>query len=178
MKKAPSNNDDRLDRLATVNHSSKPSSIGSLGLIVIAVVVSVVASLAIQNGLGKQTNYAKLEKVSALQDKITQLEARLTEREKQIELLMKAYPVMNNKIANTSGAAMQRIMIQQESNIQSFLKNLKSGMYDLAHMIPGSRTWLEYYNESMNGAIQKSIERSRRLKRLNSGAILIEPDAR
>jgi len=179
MKRETNFDDDVLD---TPAKHEKSTMSGSKGLIMIvgalAIVLSVAISFMLQQSISDNTKYAKPEEVGALQEKVNQLEIRLAEREKHIELLLKAYPAMNSKIENSTGASMQRIMIQQESNIQLFLKNLKSGMYDLAHMIPGSRTWLEHYNESMNSAIQKSIERSRSLKRINSGVILIEPDAR
>ncbi|PID42891.1 MAG: hypothetical protein CSB48_08705 [Proteobacteria bacterium] len=158
--------------------SGKSSLAGSVGLVFLAVALSVTASFILHYQSGGNAEPVRPEDIRMLHEKITQLEARLTEQEKQIELLTKTFPSITSKVENSTGAAMQRILIQQEASIQLFLKDLKSGMYDLAHMIPGSRTWLEHYNESMNRAIQKSIKRSRRLKRMNSGEILIEPDAR
>ncbi len=162
--------------------ASPPRKSLTLGLAVVAailvVALSVAISVAITQSTADKTEYVKPEDLANLADQLAKLDARLTEREKHLDLLIKAIPAINDRIENSTGVTMQKLMLEQEKSIQSFLKNLKSGMYDLAHMIPGSRTWLEQYNVEMNKALQLSLQRSRELTRLETGAVLIEPGKR
>jgi hypothetical protein len=63
-------------------------------------------------------------------------------------------------------AAFQQTMIEQEQSYQEFLSTLKLGMFDLAKMVQGSRTWLDVYNEKLDDAKDLSKQREKNLKRL------------
>ncbi len=63
-------------------------------------------------------------------------------------------------------ATFQRTLIEQEQSYQEFLMALKLGMFDLAKMVQGSRTWLDVYNEKLDDAQNYSIAREKSLKRL------------
>lgn len=73
---------------------------------------------------------------------------------------------MDGRISNNANAVIQAILIEQEQAKQEFMTVTKSAIYDLAHMVPGSRSWLELYTEQLNEAIGKSQARSERLKLL------------
>ena len=63
-------------------------------------------------------------------------------------------------------AVFQQTMIEQEQSYQEFLSTLKLGMFDLAKMVQGSRTWLDVYNEKIDDARDSSKLREKNLKRL------------
>jgi hypothetical protein len=63
-------------------------------------------------------------------------------------------------------ATFQQTMIEQEQSYQEFLSTLKLGMFDLAKMVQGSRTWLDVYNERLDDAKDLSKQREKSLKRI------------
>jgi hypothetical protein len=63
-------------------------------------------------------------------------------------------------------ATFQQTMIEQEQSYQEFLSALKLGMFDLAKMVQGSRTWLDVYNDRLDDAKDLSVLREENLKRL------------
>ena len=73
------------------------------------------------------------------------------------------------KIMDSSSAtAFKEQLLAQEQSYQIHLSALKQGMRDLARMIPGSRTWLDIYNEKMDLAIEQSEQRQLELERLQT----------
>lgn len=145
----------------------------ALGLIV---AISVTITTLIMAGMKDDTPTVELTAFNQLQMEVMSLKKQLVEQEKYIANVQQSFPKLQEQIKNSSAGTFQRVMIQQEKGNQKFLKTLKSGMYDLAHMVPGSRTWLELYNEQMNEAMQLSLQRERELKRLQTGEVLVEPD--
>jgi hypothetical protein len=63
-------------------------------------------------------------------------------------------------------ATFQQTMIEQERSYQEFLSALKLGMFDLAKMVQGSRTWLDVYNDRLDEAKDLSMLREENLKKL------------
>jgi hypothetical protein len=63
-------------------------------------------------------------------------------------------------------ATFQQTMIEQERSYQEFLSALKMGMFDLAKMVQGSRTWLDVYNDRLDDAKDLSMLREENLKKL------------
>lgn len=95
------------------------------------------------------------------------------EQKAAIQLLRTELEKQNGAIANltltyqhSQVATFQKTMIEQEQSYQEFLATLKLGMFDLAKMIPGSRTWLEVYNEKIDDGVKLSKQREKALKRL------------
>jgi len=76
------------------------------------------------------------------------------------------------KILDSSSAtAFKEQMLAQEQGYQVHLTALKQGMKDLARMVPGSRTWLDIYNEKMDIALKQSRERQLELEKLQTSRI-------
>jgi hypothetical protein len=96
---------------------------------------------------------AQKKLVEALSDQIKQQKV-------QIEHLKFTYE-------KSEVAAFQKNLIAQEQSYQEFLATLKVGMFDLAKMVQGSRTWLEIYTERVEEAQELSVEREQELKLLN-----------
>jgi hypothetical protein len=74
-------------------------------------------------------------------------------------------------VSNSSNLKLQQIILEQEQANQTFLETLRSGMYDLAHMLPGSRTWLEVYGEKVDKATIYSKDREKALLSLQKGVV-------
>lgn len=94
---------------------------------------------------------------------------------KQVELLEKTtvdwqanLTDINTVLDSSSASAFKAQLLSQEQSYQLHLTALKQGMHDLARMTPGSRTWLEIYNEKMDEALKQSKERQRQLERLQT----------
>lgn len=66
----------------------------------------------------------------------------------------------------SQAATFKKTLIEQEQSYQEFLSALKLGMYDLAKMVQGSRTWLDVYNDKLNSVKNMSELREKNLKRL------------
>lgn len=61
-------------------------------------------------------------------------------------------------------ATFQKTLIEQEQSYQEFLVAMKVGMFDLAKMVQGSRTWLDVYNEKLDDAQDWSELREKELE--------------
>lgn len=100
-------------------------------------------------------------------------EEQLQKVEKQIEKLnadaqiwQKRIDGMKLLLDSSQATTFKALMLEQEQSYQLHLNGLKEGMTDLARMVPGSRTWLEIYNEKMNDAIERSKARMDKLSRM------------
>jgi len=72
---------------------------------------------------------------------------------------------------SSSATAFKEMMLSQEQSYQIHLTALKQGMRDLARMTPGSRTWLEIYDEKMDIALKQSRQREMELERLQTNRL-------
>ena len=130
----------------------------------------IISSMSEDSSLGEQEAFIQMkQELTALKEQVAVQQATITKSEQ-------SYSELKGLLNNSSAPTFQRILLQQEKSYQEYIKSMKSGMYDLAHMVPGSRTWLELYSEQMNTAISLSQQRERELKRLQTGEALIEPD--
>lgn len=111
------------------------------------------------------------EAVIALQSKVTELESTLEAMKKVTKSSRNDLLVLKEKVTNSSNQTHQQILLEQERGYQAFLETLRSGMYDLAHMLPGSRTWLEVYSEKVDKAEVNSKDREKSLLKLQKGSL-------
>ena len=100
---------------------------------------------------------------------LEQYDIRLAELSSQLKGL-------DNKIENSSNATIQRVLIEQEQAKQQFMDTVRSAIYDLAHMVPGSRSWLELYSEQLDQATVKSQQREQALKELQTSEPAADKD--
>lgn len=146
-----------------------------LGLFAIALVLIIIISVAATVGILKLTaeeqapsasaeQAAKLEQsLNTLQEQVFNLDTKMVDLEDQIK-------AQNDKISASSNQILLQLMIEKEQDVQNFFNAMRAGMYDLSHMVPGSRSWLELYNEQLDAAERKSAARSKRLQALEAGA--------
>lgn len=72
---------------------------------------------------------------------------------------------------SSNATAFKALMLEQEQSYQKHLTALKQGMRDLARMLPGSRTWLDIYDEQMDQALAESRARMSRLSKLQTSQL-------
>ncbi|MBE0483660.1 MAG: hypothetical protein IBX52_09180 [Bacterioplanes sp.] len=94
--------------------------------------------------------------------------AQVIEAANQFQLDAERYREL---LDSSHATAFQRTLLEQERNYQLHLTALKDGMRDLARMVPGSRTWLDMYNEQMDTALRISRQRQERLEALQTNAL-------
>lgn len=93
--------------------------------------------------------------------KLEDIDAKLVEHSLALEHLQK-------QLNNSGNLALAQVLNEQEQNFQTFLTSLRSATYDLAHMVPGSRAWLEMYSSQIDSAVDQSKQRQRKIERIKS----------
>lgn len=93
--------------------------------------------------------------------KVEELQEALKEQQYIIEDLNVAYK-------QSQASVFRNTLVEQEQSYQEFLSTMKLGMFDLAKMVQGSRTWLDLYKEKLDDSIDLSKEREKRLQRLKA----------
>lgn len=134
------------------------------------VAVSVSATFLVVS-IFTQEDASDSEAVIALQAKMTELEGTIESMKKVTKSSRNDLLVLKEKVANSSNQTLQQIILDQERGHQAFLETLRSGMYDIAHMLPGSRTWLEVYSEKVDKAVIYSKDREKALLKLQKGSV-------
>lgn len=135
------------------------------------VAVSVSSTFFIVSLFGEEDTAVESETVIALQAKVIELEKTIEAMKKITKSNRNDLLILKEKVANSSNQTLQQIILEQERGHQTFLETLRSGMYDLAHMLPGSRTWLEVYGEKVDKAEIYSKDREKALLKLQKGSM-------
>lgn len=135
------------------------------------VAVSISSTFFVVSLFAEEETTGDSESVIALQTKVLELEKTLEELKKITKTSKSEFALLKDKVANSSNLKIQQIILEQELGHQTFLDALRSGMYDLAHMLPGSRTWLEVYGEKVDKATSHSKDREKALLNLQKGVI-------
>jgi len=145
-----------------------------IALFLIIIISMIVTAFAVLNLQGPDD--ANNEALTALQTEVVELKQQLANYDAKVDKLSVTLPDLKNQLANTQNTVLKKVMLEQEQGFQKFLMALQSGTYDLAHMVPGSRTWLDQYSEQINRSITHSKARSNALKHLNSNAAINKED--
>lgn len=109
------------------------------------------------------------KKESAVDKQIAELRAEISSLQTQIQDNKQSLDAQYEVMASSDAASFRKIFIRQEKSYQRHLNALKQGMRDLAKMLPGSRTWLEIYNEQINLVIAQSKQRVAELEAMQKG---------
>ncbi|MDF1762062.1 MAG: hypothetical protein P1U57_01515 [Oleibacter sp.] len=152
-------------RLSLIERMVKLNRKVVIALLIVAVIaVSVASTMGALKFFGKDVVYAEANDVEAMRGELAQL--------KQEVQLYREVLDQQKKILDTSNAtAFKVILLEQEQSYQTHLSALKQGMRDLSKMMPGSRTWLEMYDEQMNLALQESRDRVLQLSALQTSEL-------
>jgi predicted PurR-regulated permease PerM len=134
--------------------------------LILVVVISVSITMMAVSAMSDDEEAVSPEAITELQQQISDLSAQNEALTQQVKSLKKILPVIQDQLGNTSNIKLLTIVMEQEKANQTFLDALRTGMYDLAHMLPGSRTWLEVYGEKVDSAEAYSQKREKDLKRI------------
>ena len=179
---APGSDEERLAKLEKANRLNR-ILIFALALLLF-IVLSSLATSAVVKMLADEPPPFDPEAFAALQHHAEELEKQvnaLKEDQKRQDALLKlaATPPPPPPAAAAAPAAppaqdiaalklMGRTLLGQEQSYQQSLQTLKNGMRDLADMIPGSRSWLDDYNEEIDKAINASVQRTKAIQQWGS----------
>jgi len=106
------------------------------------------------------------EEFLTLQEEVNALKELIEEQNSKLQKTKSGLELFEVQLANSSNKTLQGIILNQEKGHQEFLSALRSGMYDLAHMLPGSRTWLDVYTDKVDKADMNSQAREKDIKQL------------
>ncbi len=163
---------ERLQRMETSVRFNKLLLIvlGALCIILLSAVIT--GTIVIQQSLDKAPAPAEEEKLTdaageaapSLRKRLAAIEATQGANAARMDEIQKATASL--QIIERTGQVekMLEILRQQERDYRDLMINLKAGMHDLSRMVPGSRTWLEEYNERIDRGLANSREREKRLR--------------
>ena len=178
---APASDEERLAKLEKANRLNR-ILIFALALLLF-IILSSLATSAVVKMLADEPPPFDPEAFAALQHRAEQLETELNtlkEDQKRQDALLKlaATPPPPAPAAAAPAAPpsqdiaalklMGRTLLGQEQSYQQSLAALKNGMRDLADMVPGSRSWLDDYNEEIDKAVNASMQRVKAIQQWGS----------
>lgn len=100
-----------------------------------------------------------------LKKQVAALDKQNRSQQKRLDRLYQQIDTLEHAPGGRKATQMMRnTLIGQDQSFSRFIKVMKSGMKDLANMIPGSRTWLGVYEDALDNVIKKSDARVKKLK--------------
>jgi hypothetical protein len=152
-------------RLAMLEDTVSTNRIVLMVIAILAVVaISVAVTIAVVKVMQPDVAYADIKSFAKLERDVEILkEAAITHEQNLVDT--------KNILDSSNATAFKALMLEQEKSYQLHLNALKQGMRDLARMVPGSRTWLDIYDEQMNEALAESRARMNRLSRLQTSEL-------
>lgn len=143
-----------------------------LGALTIILLSSVITGVIVLNAQLADLQAPEPTETAAADDPATgkslsALEKQLQEQATRLEEIDKSLATQRAVQEIQAVQLMTDVLRQQESGYRAVMVNLKAGMRDLSRMIPGSRTWLEEYEDRMNRSLAGSRERMERLSEIS-----------
>lgn len=163
----PLSPEQRLDILEKKVGSNKIILLGLALFLIIVISVSVTIAVIGLSG-GEEQDTANTEVFTTLRSDLDQIKEQLLGLDTRVAKLNADMQLQEIKLGNSSNRMIQATLVDQEANFQKFLEVLRSAVYDLAHMVPGSRAWLELYSEQIDQSMAHSAERVARLKSIQT----------
>lgn len=170
---APLTEEQRIAQLEKKVGNNKLVLFG-IALFLVVIISMIVTAFALLN-LKPQAD-TNPEAITALQTEITALKEHIASFDPKIDAVSASLPDLKNQLANTQNSVLKKVMLEQEQGFQKFLMAMQSGTYDLAHMVPGSRTWLDQYGEQIDSSLAHSKARVKSLEQLNSNVAINKDD--
>lgn len=163
------------ERIELLEHEEKSdriwlwvvSLVGGFALLV-WLVMSLISSLSDESEVLSVDNVQAMEqRVVTLEKSVERLERLVAMQDEQLASLKAnqftgLHSVVDDK--STAGRVAQ-VLQAQEKDYQQVMDGLKSGMRDLANMLPGSRSWLSDYSEAIDQAQASSRKRVTELQK-------------
>lgn len=162
----PKGNDEKI--LSEEIPEIKPK--GYLIPILLCFLLSVVSSSGVSYFLLQPSkDDAATLKANEQNDLIANLQESLSQQKIKIQAIEEQNNVLKLYLRHSSGTALKNILINQEQNIQAYLKVMKSAIDDLSKLIPRTTDWNNEYQYQLDLAQKGSIEREDLLKLLKTG---------
>lgn len=128
-------------------------------VLILVIILSVSTTVLILKVMRAEEPPVPISSFEAQKELVEELSNQLKQQKVEIDHLKFTYE-------KSDVAAFQKNLIEQEKSYQEFLATLKVGMFDIAKMVQGSRTWLEIYTERLEKAQEASVKREEELKLL------------
>ena len=109
------------------------------------------------------------EKITEQSTAISNFEQSLSKQDAKIKAIEEQNDVLKLYLRHSSSTALKNILVDQEQNIQAYLKVMKSAMRDLSELSPRTTDWNDEYQYQLDLALKGSIEREDLLKLLKTG---------
>ncbi|MDG9926226.1 MULTISPECIES: hypothetical protein [unclassified Pseudomonas] len=175
---------EKLEKAGKLNRLLIFGLAGALLLTLLAWLLVALLSSSAEEAAEDQAQLATLASVEALQKELGALQLQIAPLQQQIKdqqklILLQAQQqtaapteaeapvaVTDNREQDRENVRMvARTLIGQENNYQHTLNALKEGMRELAGMTPGSRSWLDFYEESLAKPMADSQARVKALQK-------------
>lgn len=169
------------ERLQALEKSSKLSRLilyGVAGVVVLMLVV--LLAVQVSGLLADNPNKAAAEQISQLEKQVHGLKGEISELQGQVQ--KQGAQLALQQSGNLTGilkpaatedpgtvGQLAKTLEGQENDFQQVILTLQVGMRDLAYMLPGSRTWLDYYTETLNKSLATSKARTLELQQWAKG---------
>ncbi len=163
-------------RIALLEKKAGTNRIVLFIIALLLIIVTSVSITAISMLIIKGNEAASNQEVVKLKEQVSTLQTQVADYDERLLSLSAELPNIKGQISNSSNVAMQTMLIEQEQHNQKFLNTLRSATFDLAHMVPGSRAWLDLYSTEIDNAISQSQARVQRLRSLQSGTQVDQGD--
>jgi hypothetical protein len=180
---------EKLEKAGKLNRLLIFGLAGALLLTLLSWLLVALLSSSAEEEKEDQAQLASLASVEALQKELGALQLQIAPLQQQIKdqqklILLQAQqqiapPTEAEAPANATEPREQdrenvrmlaRTLIGQEHNYQHTLNALKEGMRELAGMTPGSRSWLDFYEESLAKPMADSQARVKALQKWSADA--------
>lgn len=100
---------------------------------------------------------------------LTNLQESLKQQEVKINAIEEQNETLKLYLRHSSATALKNILIDQEQNIQAYLKVMKSAIGDFSALIPRTTDWNNEYQYQLDLALKGSMKREDLLKLLKTG---------
>jgi len=139
--------------------------------VLLCFILSVTASAGISYFLlqASKEDSATTLKTKEQDDLIANIQESLSKQKITIQAIEEQNNVLKLYLRHSSATALKNILINQEQNIQAYLKVMKSAIDDLSKIIPRTTDWNNEYQYQLDLAQKGSIEREDLLKLLKTG---------
>ena len=150
------------ERLTALESSVR---LNRLVLLILVAIVSIIAvgnlTVGVMKLVSPSVSYVDAEHFLTLKKQLNKVEEGIPHWQVKIDAL-------RLELDNSQASTFKTLLLEQEQSYQVHLQALKQGMKDIAHMVPGSRTWLDIYNEQMDVALAQTNARMKKLATLQT----------
>ncbi len=163
--KSDFNNEDSLEE-----DTPKKKPKGLLISFFLCFMFSVAASSGITFFLMKSSEQdQKADKGNEQDALLISFQESITRQDTKLKIMKDQNDVLQLYLRHSSATALKNILINQEQNIQAYLKVMKLAMKDLSDIVPRTTDWNNEYQYQLDLAQKGSLKREDLLKLLKTG---------